>query len=106
MRGDDPQTGKDRPIPTLKDVVRPGPKRQSPPNLDLFEDPPDVSQATETESASEQERVRDAFIEELDRRVENLVRSRVQRMADNLAEDVMKTLKREIRNIAKNQGKP
>lgn len=105
MRGDDPQADKDRPIPTLKEVVRPGPKRQSPPNLDLFEDPPDISQPAETESASEQERVRDAFIEELDRRVENLVRSRVQRMADNLAEDVMKTLKREIRNIAKNQGK-
>lgn len=103
MRGDDPQSGKDRAIPTLKEVVRPGPKRQTPPNLDLFENPPEVDAPAESASASEEERVRDAFIEELDRRVENLVRSRVQRLADNLAEDVMKTLKREIRNIAKGQ---
>jgi|GEM_PF-1751931 len=106
MRGRDDKTssGKDR-IPTLREVVRPGASRQNPPNLDLFEDPPSSHGPEETEAPSESERLRAAFIEELDRRVENLVRSRVQRLADALAEDVMKTLRREIRNIAREQDR-
>lgn len=103
MRGDNGQAGGKREIPTLREVVRPGTPRNNPPNLDLFEDPPAAPAVDPADGPSEEERIRDAFIEELDRRVENLVRSRVQRLADNLAEDVMKTLKREIRNIAKEQ---
>ncbi|MEA5446272.1 hypothetical protein VCB98_10620 [Gammaproteobacteria bacterium AB-CW1] len=105
MRGRDSNAGSARQIPTLEEVVRPGKKTvNAPPNLDLFEDPPAV-ETVATEGPDEKERMRQAFIEELDRRVENLVRSRVQRLADSLAEDVMKTLKREIRNIAKDQEK-
>jgi len=104
MRGRDEKPSDKRNIPTLEDVIRPGKTAAPPPNLDLFEDPP-AAAPTESEGADESERLRQAFIEELDRRVENLVRSRVQRLADSLAEDVMKTLKREIRNIARDQSR-
>jgi len=103
MRGSDDKTDKaEDAVPTLREVVRPGVGHKQPPNLDLFEDPP-ANPAAEAEGPSEQERLQQAFMEELDRRVENLVRSRVQRLADALAEDVMKTLRREIRNIARDQ---
>ncbi|MCP1726190.1 hypothetical protein J2T60_000155 [Natronospira proteinivora] len=104
MRGRDNKAGgsKDT-IPTLREVVRPGAAQQNPPNLDLFEDPPAGNGEENPDAPTENERLQAAFMEELDRRVENLVRSRVQRLADALAEDVMKTLKREIRNIAQEQ---
>ena len=105
MRGRDGKAGNSERIPTLREVVQPGAKQGTPPNLDLFEDPPAAEPREEDTGPDETERMRQAFIEELDRRVENLIRSRVQRLADNLAEDVMKTLKREIRNIAKDQKK-
>ncbi|MDQ2069412.1 hypothetical protein [Natronospira bacteriovora] len=106
MRGRDGKGGGKEHIPTLREVVQPGSKAAPPPNLDLFEDPPAATEPAAAAGPDEAERLRQAFIEELDRRVENLIRSRVQRLADSLAEDVMKTLKREIRNIAKDQERP
>lgn len=87
-------------IPTLHELVERGdPRGDSPPNMDLFEDPP----ARDSDGGLDEDearRLRRVFLEELDRRVENLVRSRVQRLADRLAEDVMSTLRRELAGIA------
>ncbi len=89
-------------IPTLHELVESGAgQRGEPPNLDLFEDPPAGNPSSSREE-DETRRLRRAFLEELDRRVENLVRSRVQRLADRLAEDVMSTLKRELAAVADN----